>query len=257
MEQIQGQTLSTQPALDGQAPAAPATPADISSLQQFVVEPQKPAEPQVQGQAPAQPDPNASELLRLANQRYAENMALREQITRLQQQQPQPAPAQGANPHDPNTDWPNWIRFENKAAAQEAAMQTLQMVVQQAQQFSRQNQEAQWQQAHPNVDINSVKAFAEFKGVRELDDAYALMTMGQQIQGAVQQAQQTVFNQFRQPANPAQPLRGGMGSGAPVSLSFEKMLEAYTQNPNIENGWNPQLREMFHRELDVRASMGA
>lgn len=250
MEQNQGQPTE-QPA----AQAPPEKPADISGLQQFLAEPEKPAA--VQGQPPVQPDP-AVELLRLANQRQAQVEALTAEVQRLKNQPP--VDSQNKNPYDPQVDPWGWQRWENQTAARDAATQaaaqTLQVIMQQAQLMSQQNREAQWAQAHPGVDINLVKSFAEARRIGELDDAYTLMTLNQQVQGAVQQAQSGLLNQFRQPANVAQPVRAQGGQGAPVSLRFETMLEAYTSNPNIENTWPPQLREAFHRELDMRVQTG-
>lgn len=179
----------------------------------------------------------------LADRRYQELL-----LAQAKSQQPggQSPQAESTNPYNMQTDFPNWFRFEQKRGIQEA----LGEVFQRAESMTRAQQEAQWVANHPGVDIESVKAFGQVRGVRELDDAYALMTMQQREAGVAASVLNQTVNQLRQPTTAA-PLRG-QPVGQPGKQSYEALAKAYADNPDIEKTWSEQLRAAFWEETRAR-----
>jgi len=224
-------------------------------------DPNAPSQPGVvQGQpANAQPvfDP-AKHFQSIADQRLADNLRLQQENERLKSQVPQGAQAIQANPYNPQTEWPAWIKFENLAAARQASQETAQAVRQEFQGMFQQATEAQWVQAHPNVDINAVKAFMQVRRVGNMDDAYTLMTLPNQLAQAQSQASQQAINQFRQPNLGATPIRGAQNMGSPIQaqLSYAKLAAAYVADPRVADTWPQEVKDAFDRETNLRGQAG-
>lgn len=272
---LEMQALPTQP--EANTPQAYAQPegseANVSlsaDLSQFAATPatteattqQAYAQPQAQAQ-PQMTETEAKHWQKIANERLLENYRIQQELERLrtipQAQQTAQQPIQNQNPYDANSDWQSWIRWEQntaaKSAAQEAANATAQQIMGYAQQQAVLQQEAQWAMQHPGVDVNLVKAFAKSRGISQIDDAFMLMNMPNMLSSVQQQTQQQTFNQFSQPKQGAIPVRNAPGApnAENTSLSFEKLLKAYTQNPSIENTWPEGLRQAFQNELFLRS----
>lgn len=226
-------------------------------LQNFVAEPQPAGQPSAepQGQVQGQADPQQAQseqyrnLQSLYNRTWAENQALQQRLARLETPQaPQAQPER--NPYDFNTDYPNWQRWENGQTAKLAAQEVMGNLMG----LAKQQAELSWAQAHPEVDINTVKAFAQSRGIQDLNDAYLVMTYPQQqLQIAATTAQQA-FNNVRQQPMGATPVRGSSAGGAQVVLSYAKLAQEFQQtNGRAYDSWPKQLQEMFDRETALRA----
>lgn len=270
---VQGQ-LPVEPAVpaqpvQGQPPKA--EPAGLDSLQQFVVQPEPNAEPAAQqGTQQGQPqepqgtqiDP-AKHFQSLYGQTYAElqherqlRQALERQVQPQQTQQPQQQ-----NPYDPQADFYRWISFEQQRTAQMTAQAVRNEMVSSLMQAAQTQAELQWQQAHPGVDINAIKAFAQSRwGVQQvppqmLDDAVAILNYPNQINQVRANAMQQTFNQFRQPTGGAQPVRGAASAEAGiVGLSYAKLAEAFVRSPGVYDTWPKEVQEMFDKETLYRRS---
>lgn len=186
---------------------------------------------------------------------------LQQQQAIEQTRQPQQPQSPTENPYDYQTQFPAWQRWETQMAARIAAQESTQGIVQSLMQSSMQAAESQWQQAHPNIDINAVKAYAQINwGIRNvtpkvLDDAVSVMTQSGRIAQAQTQGAQNAINQFRQPQNAAQPVRAQAG-GTPIPTegSFEKDLEVYATNGMTPPPtWSKARIEAFDRELALRS----
>ena len=258
-ETTQGITLDVDPTTaQPQGQPVPATPAAAFDPSLYAPDdPNATSQPGVpQGQpTPTQPafDP-ARHFQSIADQRLAENLRLQQELQRLQSQAPQTPQTIQQNPYDPNKDWASWIRFENQAAARQAAQESANAVRQEFQGLFQQASEAQWAQAHPGTDINAVKSFAQMRGIRDLNDAFTLMTLPNQLAAAQSQASQQTINQFRQPNSGAAPIRGTQGVNAPIQpqMSYAKLAAAYASNPDVEESWPVEVREAFWKETNLR-----
>ena len=271
VQEIQEQALPLVPTAN--PPGAPPTPeanAPLSAdLSQYAPDQANapantpPAQAPVQAQDPAQTQ-TEQHWQKIANERMIALYQKDQEIERMRQQpqQPQqvqqPQSQQNGNPYAQD-DWANWMRFEisrgQEAAAQLAADRSLQGVMGFAQQQATQQAEMNWAMQHPGVDIMAVKAFSKMRGISNIDDAYMLMNMPNMLNSVQQQTTQQAFQNFNQPRQGAIPVRGNAGAAVDgqTSLSFEKMLQAYTQNPSIENTWHPDLKREFFKELHYRS----
>lgn len=256
----QGITLDVDPAAPPvQGQPEPATPA--AGFDPSLYAPDVPLEPSQSGVSTGQPTPTqpvfdpAKHFQSIADQRLAENLRLQQELERLKSQVPQTTQGTQQNPYDPNKDWAGWIRFENQAAARQAAQESAQAVRNEFQGLFQQATESQWAQAHPGVDINAVKAFQQLRGIRDLNDAFTLMTLPNQLAQAQAQTAQQTIQQFRQPNSGAAPIRGTQGLGTPITpqLSYAKLAEAYSKNPDVEDTWPKEVQEAFWRETNGRA----
>lgn len=252
-----GNLLNADPS--SQMPANDVLPTD---LQKYVAEPANAdanstsqAPPQAPVQAQNQPmqsteQTRIAELQRIANEKQVMAYQLQQELDRLRNtQQAQPQVAQNQNPHDPNTDWAGWMRYEQQQAARLAAQETTSQLLQYAQQQARVQQDIQWQQSHPNVDINQIKGFAQMRGISNLDDAYTLYSLPSQIASVQTQAVNQTLNNFRQPTQMATPVRNGQSSNATVGLSYEKMASEFqATNGRAYESWSQPLRDLFDKE---------
>lgn len=259
----QGITLDVDPAAaDPQGQQTPATPAAAFDPSPYLPDVQPaPSQPGVTpGQTAITPPvfDAAKHFQSIADQRLAENLRLQQELQRYQQSQPTPA-SSGAiqpNPFDPQKDWASWMRFENQQAARMASQEALQGFRQELQGVLQQSAEAQWAQGHPGTDINAVKAFAQMRGIRDLNDAFALMTLPNQLAQVQSQTAQSTLQQFRQPVQGATPIRGSQSTATPQAqqMSYVKLAEAYANNPNIEASWPAEVRDAFWKETNARQS---
>lgn len=278
MQDLDIQALPTTPDANANVQAPPAQDANVglsADVQQFVV--QQPntdananVQAQPQGQANQQTplDSQTAHWQRVANEKQILAFQLQQEIDRIRQEnlarQNQPPQMQNVqqNPYNADTDWQSWMKWEQQAAAvsaaKNAAQETLQMVMGYAQQQQQAQAEQQWAMQHPGVDVMQVKAFQKMRGIQNIDDAYTLMSMPMMMNTVQNQAQQQTINQFRQPQVGANAIRSGSNvvDGQPIQLSFEKMAQAYSQNPDIEKTWNPELRQVFWREVSARQGQG-
>lgn len=238
--------------------------------QQFVVESPNatPAVPEGQGESQGQNQQQTAAVVpdlakhyqSIADQRQAEIYRLQQELQLKQTAQPQQGITEN-NPYDPQTDWWNALKWEQNRAAKEAAKSAAEQAMSGVLNFAKQQatlqQEMQWQQAHPNVDINLVKQWGQMNGVNSLDHAYTLMTLPNTIQSAQTQAANTAFNSFRQPQNVATPVRGGQQAGGTVQLSYEAMAKEYQESfGKAYETWSPALQKAFNQETARRADAG-
>jgi hypothetical protein len=198
-------------------------------------------------------DQRLAEVLRLQNEMKKKDEMLQQFV---QAQRPQSAQE---NPYDPATQYHQYNRFEQERLKREIAEETRKGMMDFMGGLMTQAQDMAWQQKHPNVDINTVKSFAQYRGVQNLDDAYLLMTMSGQVQSAASQATQNAFKQFQQPANAAQPLRGVQSAPqGQASLSFAKLYQDFTSsNGAAYNSWNPEVQKAFDMEWRMREAARA
>lgn len=212
-----------------------------------------PAPEPTQAQPEGPPDP-ARHFQSLADQRYAENLRLQKELFDLRMsmsQQPQGMQSEPAP--DPQSDWAGYIRWQNKQLAREIKEETRKEVMEQFQNMISQAQDAAWQQKHPQVDIQTVRAFAQVRGIRELDDALALMNMQAGIQQVAQQSASTAFQQFRQPQSQAQPLRNAQAAPAPAQLTYAALADEFTRtNGKAFDSWPPEVQTAFNLESSRR-----
>lgn len=237
--QDSGQALDNPQGIEGQSvPATEVTP-EVTT---------QPDEVEVLRQKLESLEQQKAHFQSIADRRYQELLLAQAKLTQVPSgQSPE---AESTNPYNMQNDFPNWFRYEQKRSSKEAVQEAIGQIFQRAESMTRAQQESQWVASHPGVDIEAVKAFGQVRGVRELDDAYALMTMTQREAGVAASAVQQTVNQIRQP-NTATPLRG-QPVGQPGKQSYESLLTAYNANPDIEKAWTPQLREAFWEETRAR-----
>lgn len=237
--------------------------ADTPSSNEQATAQQAQAQDQAQNQ-PGQPD-GIAELQRKLNERTVRAYQLEQELERVRQEQIALAQARAPqqanqNPHDPNANWTEWLRWELDQRDERIASKSEERFMNRLQSLAQQQAEIQWQQSHPDVDIQTIKAYARANGIADwnLELAYRDMVRGNTLQQVAQQTAQQAINQFRQPQPGAQPLRG-TGSAGPqtVGLRFEKMLDEFTKNPSIYETWPPQLQKMFDQELYYRKANGS
>lgn len=265
----QGATASA----DGQGGQQNSSAGDVASIQQFVVKPSADASNtdgqganqggQGQTQAQSSLEEQNRNLQSIADRRNAENLALQQEILRLQMQQAQGlqqrTPVSQDDPMpDPNTDQVGYANWYRRQLVKDVASQVRQENQQWLNGLMGQAQEAKFTQDHPDANIVIVKQFAQARGISNLDDAYVVMTNQQRTAQAFNQGAQQTLNQIRQPQG-AVPLRQQPSTQTPVpqgqvGISYESMLRAYNQNPNIENTWPKELKDMFWRETQARSA---
>jgi hypothetical protein len=264
MELEQGATPA---GASAQSEGAPATAsADTSGISQFVADPSAGGSAPVQSEGQPQVSQSSDEQIRhlqsLKDQAEAKALAFQYQLQQMQTaqqqfQQPQPQAPQG-NPYDYQTNFPAWQSWETQAAARLAAQESTKAVRQEFEGLVRQSQEMQWIQQHPGVDVTAVKMFNRMNGIADwnLDVGYKLMTLPQTLTQVQQQTAQQTINSFKNPTQGAQPLRGQSGGGLPqTQFSFQKTLEAYNADPNIEETWPQGFKDAFWREVYARQEL--
>jgi hypothetical protein len=227
-------------------------------LTQFMDIPPAPAsaEPPVQGAVQGQDD-SLRNIQSIADKRQAEIYKLQQTNELLMRQvleAQKPVQAQG-NPYDPNTNWPEWMRYETQQATRQAAEGARQATQEQNQIFMQNLAENAWVNQHPGVDVADIKAFNRQNGIAEwnLDAGYKLLTMPNVMSGIAQAAQGQVMEQFRKPQTGAIPVRGSStGIQAEPKWNFAKLLVAVNGNPAILDALPPNVRSDFEKELYAR-----
>jgi hypothetical protein len=197
----------------------------------------------MQGQTQQEPDEMGrriqSEIDKVRAGFMGEKYQLEQRLNDLQQrvfqQQQQSGPQQ--NPHDYNTDFPSWFRYEQQAGIRIATEQATRASEENLRTLVAQASESQWAQAHPGVDVGGLKAFNRANGIADwnLEAGYKLMNYPTQMASVAQKASQQTINSFRQPnhQNYSQPVRGNNGSPQSPSFDFKKLVEAAAVNPSI------------------------
>jgi hypothetical protein len=234
-------------------------------IQNYVAEPtpNTPANP-VGAPAQGQPEPTqavapnpVAELQRKLNEKqievYQAQQAAQAAQQLLMQNQMAGNQIKGDPEPDPQTNWSGWIQWNNR----QTEARILGGVAKQQQEWLNglmaSANEVQFVNTHPDVNIQQLKSFAQMRGIQNMEDAYIVMTMPQALNGAAMNASQQTIQQFRQPTG-ATPLRT-QGQTAPqgqVQVSYQKMAEAYAANPNVEQSWPPELKEMFWSQTYAR-----
>ena len=192
----------------------------------------------------------------------AEKYELQQQFNQLQQRIPQQPVQQ--NPHDYQTDFPNWFRYEQNMSEQRTAERATRASMEGIQNMIAQANESSWIQQHPNVDIHSLKAFNRMNGIADwnLDAGYKLMNYPSQIQQVAQTASNQTAQNFRQPQTGAQPIRpnGGQPVGQPT-YKYEDLVKAVNERGEGVLKSLPQAdQDEFWRvtlELNQRMKSGA
>jgi hypothetical protein len=208
----------------------------------------------VQGQPQIPPD--APHFQQLYNQTLAEKLALQQQLASLssapQQTQADPRP-------DPQTDWAGYLKWEIRQGQRELLQQFREEEKRNWQGALQQASEMEWARQHPNLDLNQVKAFAQARGISNLDDAATLMTLPQTVNQVQRAASQQTMNNFRTPVNTpfANPIRPGGGvQVGQIGLSFEKMAQEYQSTFGAAyNTWPPEIQQAFDKEWGMRESV--
>jgi len=263
----QGSAKET-PAVPEEQGSAPATPADLGNLQQFAV-PQEPttppAAPQEQGSAQGtpgtqEPQNRIAGLQSLWQQEQARRFAAEQRLRELETQRQAPQVV-NQNPHDPQVNPVEYWRFENQRLVTDAVSQTRKEIIESLQGYAQANAEFQWQQNHPGVDLNMVKAAAQSRWgtpnvtTQMMDDVLTLMNIPNQIAAVRANTINETYQQFNRPQTGAQPVRGVQGGGPQVvGLRYEEMAKAYAQNPNIYDTWPKEVQTEFDKETDYRLS---
>lgn len=216
-----------------------------------------PAQEPTQAQPEGLPDP-ARHFQSLADQRYAENLRLQKELFDLRMAMNSAPQTQRETPPDPATDWAGYIRWTNRELAREIKEETRKEVMGQFQQMISTAQDAAWQQKHPNVDIQTVRAFAQVRGIRELDDALSLMEMQSSIQQVARQTAQSTLNSFRQPQSQAQPLRNTQAAPPPAQLRYDVLADEYVKtHGRVFDSWPKDIQDAFTRESNLREAARA
>lgn len=189
----------------------------------------------------------------IAEQRQAEIYRLQQEQERMRSEmltlmQRVSAPTQ-QNPHDYTTNFPEWNRWENQRLAEQIAEKAREASRQEFAGLIQRASEMQWSQAHPEVDIAAVKAFAQQRGIQRLEDAYTVMKSQETLQTAFSTASAAALRQFQQPQSGASPIRGAEAAPVQSKVSFKETLEAWSRNPAIEDTWSPEFKADFEREL--------
>jgi hypothetical protein len=257
MDNVQAQVLEPTNPNDGVQAQVPANGTLPPDLEKFVPDsptvPATPQDAQAQGQNQVQtgataPDPNIANLQRIANERQLEIYRLQQELNKIQQQMVPAQPEIRRNPYDPQTDPNRWWEWEKSDLARISAEKAAEMSRNEILSLAANAYEQQWIASHPGVDIGAVKAFAQNRGIRDINDAYALMTMKDQMANVAQTTAHLAFNQARQPTQGAIPLRGSPAGGTgEIVLSFEK-LAAEWQSKNGNVNWPPELLAEFRKE---------
>lgn len=263
--------MDTQGAVQDPASATPeaqgvGTPASaVSDLSQFVADTSAGGSAPTEGQPQVGSDEQVRHLQSLKDKAEAEKLALQYRLQQLEQQQNQfiqqfqQPQGQKSNPYDYSAQFPQWWEFEQKAQVDRIAEVSRNASREEIQGMIRQATEMSWVQAHPGVDVNAVKAYNRANGIADwnLEAGYKLMTMPNQLADTARQAAQQTINQYRNPTQGAMPVRGQSGGGLPqTQFSYEKTLQAYAANPDIENTWPQEFKDMFWRETYARQAMG-
>lgn len=269
--QTKGNTMAEADGLTGVQPALPATPADgtqpgtpavpSQDLSRYQPEPATdPNTPPAQGSPQGQPTPDLTPQEKhwqsLAGQRYAQMMQvqaerdlLRQQLDQVQRSQ-QPQTPQ--NPYDIQQDYVNWSRWENNQLLEANTQRVQQVFMSNIQNAMKQQQEFSWQSAHPEVDINAVKAFATQRQIGNLDDALLLMNYNQNMGQVAQNTTQQAFTQFKQPQVGATPVRGSTTQTSQTMLSFEKLTRELAANPSALDNLPADLQKAYWQEFNAR-----
>ena len=268
MENQQGQQGNGQPAgQQGQVQPEPAggVPQNIQQWQEPAVAPavegqgvQQGTQPTTEGLSPEQ------HFQRLYNKTLAEYYKERDDKQRLQQQymealqrQAQPQQQQQVNPYDPQTQGLQWWEFENQKNIRTAVEESRKAVKDEFNQMIQQANELQWQQQHPAVDVQAIKAFNRVNGIAEwnLEAGYKLMNFGSQFNQIAQTQAQQALNNFRQPQTPITPVRGAPGAGNPQTqyASYEALALQYQEtNGNVAKTWPKEVQDAFNLETTRR-----
>lgn len=232
------------------------SPANMeANAQQAQPQAQVTIQPQVQNEA------SVAELQRIANQRQIEIYKLQQEVERIRQSQVQTQNQQqniNQNPYDPQTQWDKWMEWKIDSgintASERASEKTLQNIMSYASQQAQIIAEQQWQAQHPNINIMDVKAFANARGIRDINDAYVLMSLPQNITAFSQQASLQQLNTITQQNTTPTTLRGTQSTPAEIKLSYEQMAREF-QNTNgaIYDRWTPQMKQLFDQETYRRS----
>ncbi len=238
--------------------APPVQPATEVVPQQYAPEPATaPASAPAQAPVESAEETRAKGFQRLADERQLQIYQLQQELERKNQA---PAPQPTGNPYDPQTQWTQWMGFELNKTAEAAAEKASERILGTLTNAAQAQYETQWQSAHPEVDIRTVKAFQASRGIRQIDDAYRLMTMDNSLLQARNDGGQQAINQFRQPqqVQGAVSVRGAQSTGGPAQLIFEKMaLDFQNSNGAVYNTWSPALQKAFDAEWGLRESSRA
>lgn len=182
---------------------------------------------------------------------YAQNLALQNQMLQIQQslmEKTQPQQQAQQNPYDPYTDVANYTRWEIWNAQQRMLPEIDARAEQKLMTMISQAAELNWIQQHPNVDVNTVKNFAKARGVSNLEDAYTLMNLQNNIQNVQRDTINSTFNQMKNTG--AAPLRNtGSSPQIQPKYKFTEVLERVAKEPNYLDTLPKQVQEDFQKEL--------
>lgn len=220
------------------------------------VEPVISAEPQVSTSAPVEGVDYEQKLRAMQSEKdrmFAQNLALQNQMLQIQQEvisRNQPQQVQ-ANPYDYYQDPINHNKWEIWKSQQDLLPQIDARAEQKLMGMLENLYEQNFTQQHPDVDMNAVRNFAKLRRIGNLDDAYTLMNIQNNIQNVQRDTINNTFNQMKNQG--AAPLRN-TGSSAQVQpkLNFADTLQRVAQDPHYLETLPKQVQEDFQKELNYR-----
>ena len=203
-------------------------------------------------QAPPQVDENVQNLQRILNERTVAQYRLEQEVQAMRQQLAQQQQRPQDQAPDPNTDPQGWWAWRDKKLLSDARNAWKEELASQISTLSAAQQEQQFLNTHPGVDLPTLKMFAQQRQIGNLDDAYTLLTLPQTQAQLTTQAFQTTANQFMRPAA-AQPVRGTQPAAQIPQASFERDAQDYiATNGRIADSWSPERRAAFDLEYKKR-----
>jgi hypothetical protein len=186
---------------------------------------------------------------------FAQNLALQNQMLQIQQSQIEKSqPQVQTNPYDYYQDPINHNKWEIWKSQQDLLPQIDARAEQKLMGMLENLYEQNFTQQHPDIDMNAVKNFAKLRRIGNLDDAYTLMNLQNNIQNVQRDTINSTFNQMKN--NGAAPLRN-TGSSVQVQpkLSFVDTLQRVEKDPHYLETLPKQVQEDFYKELTYRASL--
>lgn len=231
------------------AVVAPVVSADPSAAQQGGV----------QGTPQPTVDDQIRQIQSLADQRLAQNYQLQQEVSQLRQQftdvlTKQIQPQQERNPYDPQTQNEQYWDWKLDQQGRRLLSEAEKVYDKKFMSLAQNAYESNWAQQHPGVDIAQVKAFAQSRGIQQLDDAITLMTLPNQFNQARTAGAQGILQQYRQPQQPGAVSVRGTNAAPQVQpqWNYEEKLREVTQDATAFDRWPPELQKAFDTETRVR-----
>lgn len=231
---------------------------DTSAVDQGVA-PEASAVPDNVQNSPA-PDPRDQLISQIQSERdrlKAQTMDYEYRMRRLEEQYQQQMQPQNSNVYvdpkpDPNQDWEGYNRWLIRQELAPITNQIQQSQRQFVEGLTREAEALTFKQRYPMADINEVRRFAQMRGIQLLEDAYAIMTLPETINGVRRNASQNTINQFRNTNNgiPSRPSSGGAPPPDRQEYkSFAALAERVRRDPRYYDTLPDEVKIAFDREV--------